>query len=181
MNITSISKRYAKALLSLGQEDGNYERYGNELREFSDFYLKNEEFRKVVLDPVYDFEDRKRLFRAILEKSGLSRTTRNFLNLLLVKKRIGIIRKIAEQYRYLKDEVSNVAQATIITTDTLDEGTLTRIKMVLEGLTAKTIKIDIKEDKSFIGGIIVQVGDRVWDGSVKTQLVNLKDALKRSA
>ena len=66
MNITSISKRYAKALLSLGQEDGSLEKYGIELKDFSDFFQKNEAFRKVVLNPSYNFEDRKRLLNAIL-------------------------------------------------------------------------------------------------------------------
>ncbi len=181
MDITSISKRYAKALLILGQEDGKFEKYGIELKDFSDFFQKNEAFRKVVLNPVYDFEDRKRLLNAILDKGGFSHTMSKFLNLLLVKKKIGVIKEITEQYRYMIDEIFNVARATITITNTPDQGTLARIKAALEGMLEKTVEINIKEDKNLIGGIIVHVGDRVWDGSVKTRLMNLEDILKRSA
>ena len=173
---SKVSKRYAKALFSLGQEDGNFEQYGRELFEFVEFFQDNEDFRKVASNPIFALEDRKKILEIVLDKSDFSGLMKNFLHLLLDKNRIETIEAIANHYSELTDVVSGVARAEIITAMPLKDEILGGIERSLEGLTSKKIKTEIREDKGLIGGVVVRIGDLVLDGSVRTQLEGLKES-----
>jgi F-type H+-transporting ATPase subunit delta len=176
---SKVSKRYAKALLSLGREDGNYEAYGENLQEFSSFCELNGEFADVITNQVFSIEDRREILKAVLEKSAFSVMMRNFLYLLLDKNRIGAIQEIAEHYERLTDDISNIARAEIVTTRPLKTEEQNRLEKVLGDLTSKNVRVEVKEDKGLIGGIIVKIGDLVLDGSIRAQLEGLKESLKR--
>jgi len=173
---SKVSKRYAKALFSLGQEDGNFEQYGRDLTGFVGFCQDNVEFRQVIANPIFGVEERKKVLMLLLEKSSFSGVVKNFLNLLLDKNRIGAIEAIAGHYSRLTDEASGIARAQVITARPLKEEALGRIEKRLEGLTSKKIKTEVKEDEGLIGGIVVKIGDMVFDVSVKTQLEGLKES-----
>jgi F-type H+-transporting ATPase subunit delta len=175
---SKVSKRYAKALFSLGQEDGHFGEYGQNLFEFAQFFQDNEDFRKVVSNPIFALEDRRKILEVVLERSDFSDLMKNFLNLLLDKNRIDSIEAIAEVYSTLTDEVSGVARAEILTAMPLKDEVLERIEKSLEGLTAKQIKSKVREDKGLIGGIVVRIGDLVLDGSVRAQLEGLKESFQ---
>jgi len=174
-----ISKRYAKALLSLGQEDGNYIGYGKDLQEFGRFCSANEEFIKVVANQIFSVEERKKVLDTVLDKSSFADLVNNFLRLLLDKNRIGGIQEISDYYSKLTDEISNITRADIVTAKPLKEEARDKLAVALARLTAKEVKIEVKEDESLIGGLVVRIGDLVLDGSVKAQIEGLKESLKR--
>lgn len=173
---SKVSKRYAKALFSLGQEDGNFEQYGRDLTEFTQFFQDNNDFRQVIANPIFAVEDRKKVLQTVLEKSNFSDVVKFFLNLLLDKNRIRAMEAITDYYSRLTDEVSGFARAEIITARPLKEEALGKIERSLEGLTSKKIKSEVREDKALIGGLVVKIGDVVLDGSVRTQLQGLKES-----
>ena len=107
---SKISRRYAKALLSLGEEDGQYVQYGENLKEFARFCKENDEFFRVVSSRLFKVEDRKKILESILQKSNLSEMVNNFLELLIDKNRIGAISEISEHYSKLTDEISNISE-----------------------------------------------------------------------
>ena len=170
----TVSKRYAKALFSLGQEDDNFQQYGRDLTEFTRICQDNPDFLKVIANPIFAVEERKKVLQFVLDKSSFSDRTKNFLNLLLDKDRIGAMEAIMDHYLRLVDEISDIARAEIITARPLKEEALGRIEKSLEGLTSKKIKSDVREDRGLIGGIVVKIGDLVLDGSVKAQLEELQ-------
>jgi F-type H+-transporting ATPase subunit delta len=176
---SKLSRRYAKALLSIGQEDGNYENYGISLESFAVFCSSNAEFYQVISNQIFSEEDRKKVLEAVLEKSGFAEMVKNFLRLLLEKNRIGAIEEITEHYSKLTDDLANIARAEILTAKPLKEETLGKVEKVLEGLTSKEVKVEVQEEPDLIGGIVVKVGDMVLDGSVRAQLEGLKESLKR--
>lgn len=174
-----ISRRYAKALLSLGQDDGHYEKYGQNLNEFNGFCSVNDEFFQVVSNQIFPVEDRKKILEIVLEKSLFSNVVKNFLRLLVDKNRITAIGGITDYYSRLTDELSNITRADIITAKPLKAKALDKLKKALTGLTSKDVRTDVKQDDSLIGGLIVKIGDLVLDGSVKAQLEGLKESIKR--
>lgn len=176
MIASRVSKRYAKALFGLGQEDGNFERYGRELLDFASFFRANKDFRQVIANPIFALEDRKKVLKLALRKSDFSDVVKHFLNLLLDKNRIPAIEAISEYYSRLTDEVSGVARAEVLTARPLKEKALERLERSLEGLTSKKIRSEVKEDKDLIGGIVVRIGDLVLDGSARAQLEGLKES-----
>ncbi len=173
---SKVSKRYARALFSIGREDGNYDRYGKELSEFAEFFAKNRDFREVISNPVFTLEERKNILKVVLERSDFSDIVKNFLNLLLEKDRISEIEAIKEHYSLLTDEVSNIARAEIITAMDLKQEVKDRLISALEKMTSKKIKASIKKDPDIIGGVVVKIGDLVLDGSVKAQIRGLVES-----
>ena len=174
-----VAKRYAKALLSLGQEDGKYQQYGKDLDDFARFLEKNREAREIIANPAFAVEDRKKILNAILGKSPYSDIVKNSLNLLLDKNRIDAIGEISAYYEKLTDEVGHIARVEVIAPRPLKEDALRRLEKVLEEMTSKRIRMEIKEDKSLIGGLVVKIGDLVLDGSIKAQLQGLEESLGR--
>jgi F-type H+-transporting ATPase subunit delta len=104
---------------------------------------------------------------------------KNFLRLLVDKKRFGAIEDISDYYSRLTDEISNITRADIVTAKPLKTKALEKLKKALAELTSKEVKTEVKEDESLIGGLVVKIGDLVLDGSVKAQIEGLKESLKR--
>ncbi|MBW1902594.1 MAG: ATP synthase F1 subunit delta [Deltaproteobacteria bacterium] len=176
---SKMSRRYARALLSLGQEEGQYAEYGQNLQEFADFCSANDEFFRVVSNQIFAIDDRKKIVETVLEKSSFSHMVKNFLRLLLDKNRIGLIKDITDHYSKLTDEISNITRAEVITARPLKEDAVDRLVQALKALTSKDVEIEVSEDASIMGGLIVKAGGLVLDGSVKTQLEGLRESLKR--
>jgi len=174
-----LSKRYARALFTLGQLDGSYVKYGHELDEFVKYYKQNADLRNVISSPVFVMDARKKILNAILNKVGFLPMVRNFLNLLLDKKRIGSIESINEYYARLADEVSNISHAEIFTAMPLKKDTLDRVVKTFEGLTSRSIRAKVIEDPDIIGGIVVKIGDTFWDGSIRAQFEGLRESFRR--
>lgn len=176
---TKISRRYAKALLSLGQEDGQYEGYGRHLQEFNNFCSANSEFFQVISNQLFSVEDRMHIIEAALEQSSFDLMVKNFLKLLLVKNRIGEIQQITDYYSKLTEDISNITRVKVFTARPLTKKTEDKLAAALAGLVSKKVVIEVAEDKSLMGGLVVKIGDLVLDGSVSTQLQRLKESLKR--
>lgn len=175
----TVSRRYARALLSLGKEDGNYLKYGEELKAFSDLLKKETQARYVLQSPIYDFTSRNNLLKSILNKTGFSQTINNFIQLLLTKGRIRYLEDISLFYAQLTDELSNIKRAKVTTAVKLSEDIIQRIQAALKEVVQKEVVVTVNQDPSIIGGIIAQVGDLTLDGSLQTQLKSLKESLRR--
>jgi F-type H+-transporting ATPase subunit delta len=176
---SAISKRYAKALLGIGQEDGKYEAYGNSLKDFVGFCGTNDEFFRVVANQIFSVEERKRVLDLVLGGSGFAPIIQNFLRLLLDKNRIGAVKEISEHYGKLTDNLTGITRAQVMTAWPMKDQTVLKIKKALEGISTGEVKIEVKDDAALIGGIVVKIGDLVLDGSVRAQLEGLKESLKR--
>ena len=173
---SKVAKRYAKALFEIGQEDGQFEKYGQDLNEFVAFYKQSDQFRQVISNPVFPVSDRKKILNYVLDKGEFSETTKSFLRLLLDKNRVRTIEAIRSYYLALTDEASNIARAEITTARPLKAEALERLEKALEAMTSKQIKSEVKEDRNLVGGIVVKIGDMVFDASIKAQLEGLKES-----
>jgi F-type H+-transporting ATPase subunit delta len=174
-----LAKRYAKALLTLGREDGNYENYGEELSRFVDFWEEEPEFADAVSNPLYAKDNRKVICRAVLEKMELSAVFRSLLDLMLEKNRMSIIADVRTYYQKLLDELANTSRAKIASAKPLSEEALEDIKSSLEKVTGHSIVVEAEVDPELIGGVVARVGDLVLDGSVRTQLTAIKENLMK--
>jgi F-type H+-transporting ATPase subunit delta len=175
----TISRRYAKALLSLGQEDGKYLQYGEEIKAFSEFLNQETKLREILRSPMYDAASRKKLLSLVLEKTGFSPTVNNFILLLMAKGRIRYLEEISTLYTQLTDELSNIKRAVVTTAIPLSDDILQRIQAALKEAVQKEVIVTVNQDPEIIGGLIAQVGDMTLDGSLRTQLRSLKESLRR--
>ena len=174
-----IARRYAKALLLIGKEDGNTEAYRAELAGVAELIGKEQDLEEAVANPLYDVDGRKRVLTAVIEKLELSKVTSSFLIFLFDKGRIGFLTSINEFYQKMADELKGVAHASLTSAAELSSDAVEKIRSALSTKTGKEIVLDVQQDPELIGGIVTQIGDLVLDGSVKTQLLNMRESLKR--
>lgn len=174
-----VAKRYARALLEIGKEDGNLDKYGQELAEMSSLFAGSAELEQVLANPAIEFDDRSKLLNTFLDKLGLSPIANNFFRLLMDRGRIADTRDISRVYARLLDEEKGITRADVVAAAPLSEEEVRRLKEVLTKLAGSDVVVEVKEDSSLIGGVRAQIGDLVLDGTVKTQLETLKDSLRR--
>ncbi|MDQ1239180.1 MAG: F-type H+-transporting ATPase subunit delta [Thermodesulfobacteriota bacterium] len=176
-----IAKRYAKALFNLAQEDGKVEQYGQELDAFVRLIGELPDLSNAIQNPLYKEAARKSVFHSVADRMGLTPIIKSFINLLIGKKRVQNVAEIAEYYHKLIDIHANIARAQIKAATSLDEGVIEEIAQTLEKMTGKKVVVEFQQDKSLIGGVIAKIGDLVLDGSVRRQLLNFKETMKRGA
>jgi len=175
----AIARRYAKALLLIGKKDGEAETYRSELSGISNLIGQNQSLQQAITNPLHDAGARKRVLETLIDRLGLSKIMRSFLLLLFDKGRIGFIDSIDEFYQKLADELKGVARATVTSATVLSSDTIEKIRKGLSHRTGKKVILEINQDPSLIGGIVTRIGDLVLDGSIKTQLLGMRESLKR--
>lgn len=176
-----IAKRYAKALFSLAVKDGLVDQYGQEVDAFVQVMAQLPDLADALRNPLYPEAARKSLFASVADKAGLSPIIRSYLNLLIEKRRLANLAEISEYYHRLIDEHQNVARAKITAATQLDDKAIADIAKSLEKLTGKKVVIEFQVAPELIGGVVAQIGDLVLDGSVRRQLLNFRETLKRGA
>ena len=174
-----IARRYAKALLLIGKEDGQAEAYKEELGGLAALLEEQPELEQAICNPLYNAEGRKKVLETVIEKLALSKVMSAFLLLLFDKGRIAFLGDISEFYEVLADELKGIARASLVSATELSSETVDKIRESLSKKTGKEIILDIEQDPSLIGGIVTRIGDLVLDGSIKTQLFNMRETLKR--
>ena len=178
MKNTTIARRYAKALMLIGKEDGKAEDYGKELDSFASLLKREEMLSFAISNPLYDTLERKNVLQAILEKTNFSKIIKTFLILLFEKGRISYLVDINEFYQKFLDEFKGIVRADITFAMKPSSEETEKIKNALSKKTGKEVILNLKEDENIIGGVVAKIGDLVLDGSIKTQLLKMKETLK---
>ena len=179
MKNLAIARRYAKALLMIGKDDGQAEVYKDELDGVARLIQSNQELEQAITNPLHDATARKRVLSAVVEKLGLSQIMKSFISLLFDKGRIGFLEGINDFYQELADDLKGIARASVVSATELSDDAIEKIRQGLSKRTGKEVILDVKQDPGLIGGIVTRIGDLVLDGSVKTQLLNMRESLKK--
>lgn len=174
---SNIAKRYARAFFEISDAEKGYEAYYQEMGNFSAVLKENKSLGEFLANPIFAQSDKKAVVETILDQISISPLTANFLKLLVDKRRIDIISDIEGCYRELTDNALRKVRVTVKTAFPLTGESLDRLRAGLEGLTGKTVEMTVLEDSALIGGIVVRVGDKLYDGSIRTQLNNIRNLL----
>ncbi len=176
-----IAKRYSRALFNLAEEEKAIEQYGKELDGFNAVLKDFPDLGNALRNPLYPAATKRALFEKVAGGLELSPVMKSFLNLLVEKKRIPDLPDICDYYHKLIDEHASIARAKVKAAADLSDGELKKIAAALEKKVGKKIVVEFQRDPSLLGGVFAQIGDLVLDGSVKRQLLNFKESLKRGA
>jgi F-type H+-transporting ATPase subunit delta len=173
----SLTRRYAKALLAIGIAQKSYDALGRELDRVADTLQRSPELKDALGNPIFPFAKRRLVLDELARRLGLSVVVRNFVMLLLDKGRIGALPDIARAHRTLVDEHAGRARATVTTSGPLDPGSESRLKAALERQSGKTVVLEKRQDPALLGGVVTQLGDLLYDGSVRSQLSRIREEL----
>ncbi len=179
MSNSAIAIRYAKALLNIATEQDSVERYAEELAGVA-AVLKKEDLLRLLLDsPTFPLEKKAAIMHDLAALLKLSEGMLRFLDLLLEKGRIDQLVQIDMNYRKFADNLSGIVRAKIRAAAELSQERTDAIKSGLEKQTGKQVLLTVEQDASLIGGLQAEVGGKLFDGSVKTQLKRMTETLAK--
>jgi len=177
----SLARRYARALISLGQDTGTVERLVADLDTFNTVLDTGDgQLRAVLSNPSLTIVERKSVLDAVLDKLSLDTNAANFLRLLVDKNRFAAFVGIRRATHDMADEIAGRVRATVTTTSELDPAMAATVQAALEESTGKKVIIEFRTDAGLIGGMVAQVGDISYDASVRARLDALRQALIRN-
>jgi F-type H+-transporting ATPase subunit delta len=177
---SSVARRYARALLSLGLEEGRFEQYGEELEAVLQAMKASRELGFLLSNPGYPAEQRHGAIAAVAGALELSPLTVNFLRLLVDRQRIADLAAVVRAYRAMVDQQAGRVRATVTSARPLSEEELGRVREAIGRMTGRSIVLESKTDPSLIGGAVTQVGATMLDGSLRTQLERMREELKNA-
>jgi len=173
----SVARRYARALFGIGVDAGKFEALGDELGELASLLNQSDELRQALENPVFRPEQKRAVMQSILPRVAPTPEVQRFVLLLLERRRIILLPAIARAYRDLTDAQLGRVRAEVTSAQELAPATLDRVRRSLEQRTGKKVLINSTVDPDLIGGVVARVGDLVLDGSVRTQLDDLRTRL----
>ncbi len=168
----SIARRYAKAILAVAEAENELEKTGEELLALASITAAPV-VSKAIVNPLMSETVRRDLATTIGREIGARQTMLNFVRLLADHKRLDQLGNIAIQYRRLLDEKLGRVRARIISATNLDPNDIARIVAVFEQRTGKKVLAETRIDESLLGGVVVDIEGKVFDGSLKNQLETL--------
>ena len=177
MSVETIARRYATALADIVTKTGETETVKAELKSWDELINSSVDLRTAFSNPAIQHIDKENVLGALINKTNPSRTTANFLRILLENSRLTDLSAILEKFESELEVRGGMVAAEITSARELSEAEKAELSRSLAGLTGKTVKPNFKIDTDIIGGVITRIGSTVYDGSVKTQLENLKKEL----
>jgi len=173
----SISRRYAKALLQLGIDGNNYEALGAELGRVVALIAEAPELHQALNSPVVAVSQRKAIATAVLGRLGVSPTILHFVLLLLDNNRVSALPAIAREFGALIDQQVGRVRGALTSAGPIDAGLVARIKAALEKRTGKQVLLETRQDPALLAGVVVQIGDVIYDGSARAALAGIREEL----
>jgi F-type H+-transporting ATPase subunit delta len=173
----SVSRRYARALFSIGVDRGNFEQLGKELDAFADLWAGSAELREALANPVFKAAEKRAVLQSLLPRVAPNGDVQKFILLLLDRRRLQAVPTIARAYREMTDLHTGRVRAHVTSAQPLGPTELNRIRDSLARRTGKHVVLEASVDPALLGGVVARVGDLVLDGSVRTLLGTLRDKL----
>ena len=172
-----IARRYAKALINLAEKD--LEITGNSLAEIADVYSNSTELSEVLSDTKVSSQIKQDVLKNILKKIKVSKLVDTFIRYLLAKRRIVLLPNIERAFNLLLQEKVGRIEAGITVAQEIPEVTINKLEKAISRYSGKEVAVNITIDPAIIGGIVTRIGSVVIDGSIHTQLNQIRQSIIR--
>jgi len=176
--VTGMTGRYSTALLELAVESDQLQQVERDLISFCELLDESEDLRRLVRSPVFSAEDQKNALSAILKLTNFDPLTCNFLELVARNRRLFAVRGMIDGFFALLADYRGEVTADVTTANELSESQLSLLKEALKFAIGQDVQIKTRVDASVLGGLVVKVGSKMIDSSLRTKLNNLKIAMK---
>jgi F-type H+-transporting ATPase subunit delta len=177
VSVSIVARRYAQALLDLGVEQGTLDRLVDEVGTVAAAWEASPELQNALENPLVAHAAKKAVISELAEQIGATPTTKHALLLLVDRRRTKALPYVARQLRELADARKGVVRAEVTAAAPLAEAYYTRLQAQLEKMTGQRVVIDRKTDPTLIAGVVTRIGDRILDGSLRTRLQSIRDAI----
>ena len=180
LSVSGVSGRYATALFELARDEKSVDAVKADLDKFAAMLAESEDLRRLVRSPVFAAEAQSKALAAVLEKAGISGISANFLKVLIANRRLFAVSDVIRAFNALVAKFKGEASADVTVAEALSDKNLDALKAALKSVTGKDVTLNTKVDPSIIGGLVVKLGSRMVDSSLRTKLNSIKNAMKEA-
>jgi F-type H+-transporting ATPase subunit delta len=176
--VSGMAGRYATALFELARESNAIDSVESDLEKFSSLLDESADLMRLVRSPVFSAKEQSKALAAVLERAGIGGLTERVLMVITANRRLFAVRDIIKTYMALVAHERGEVTAEVTVAEPLSAAYLAEITNALHVVTSKTVKVDVRIDPSIIGGLVVKLGSRMVDTSLRAKLNALKHVMK---
>ena len=179
-SVSGVSGRYATALFELARDQNLVDAVKADLDKFDALLNESADLKRLVRSPVFAADAQSKALSAVLDKAGIAGIAANFLKVLTANRRLFAVADVIRAYRALVAKFKGETTADVTVAEALSDKNLDALKVALKSVTGKDVALNVKVDPSIIGGLVVKLGSRMVDGSLRTKLNSIKHAMKEA-
>jgi F-type H+-transporting ATPase subunit delta len=180
-HISGMAGRYANALFELARENKAVDAVKADLERFDGMIGESADLARLVRSPVFGADEQLKALGAILDRAGISGLAANFLRVITTNRRLFAVRDMIRAFRALVARFKGEVTAQVTVAEPLNDANTGALKDALKSVTGgKDIDLDVRVDPAIIGGLVVKVGSRMVDSSLRTKLNAIKFAMKEA-
>ena len=179
-SVSGVSGRYATALFELARDEKSIDAVKADLDRFEAMLADSADLKRLVRSPVFSSGDQAKALGAVLDKAGIAGISANFLEVLTANRRLFAVRDVMRAFRALVAKFKGEVTADVTVAEALSDRNLDALKSSLKSVTGKDVTLNVKVDPSIIGGLVVKLGSRMVDSSLRTKLNSIKHAMKEA-
>jgi F-type H+-transporting ATPase subunit delta len=179
-SVSGVSGRYATALFELARDEKSIDAVKADLDLFEAMLSESADLRRLVRSPVFSADVQSKALSSVLDKAGISGISANFLKVLTANRRLFAVSDVIRAFRALVAKYKDEATADVTVAEKLSDKNLDALKTALKSVTGKDVALNVKIDPSIIGGLVVKLGSRMIDSSLRTKLNSIKHAMKEA-
>jgi F-type H+-transporting ATPase subunit delta len=178
--VSGMAGRYATALFELARETNAIDAVKTDLERFDALIAESADLARLVRSPVFSADEQLQALSAVLERAAIGGLAARFLKLVTTKRRLFAAREMVRGYRELVAKHKGEATAEITVAEQLRDEHLAALKNALKAVSGKDIDLHVSVDPGIIGGLVVKLGSRMVDSSLRTKLNSIRHAMKEA-
>jgi F-type H+-transporting ATPase subunit delta len=179
-SVSGVSGRYATALFELARDERAIDAVLLDLDQFNAMLDVSADLRRLVRSPVFSADMQVKALTVVLDRAGITGISANFLKVLTANRRLFAVADVIRAFRALVAKFKGEAAADVTVAEPLSDKNLDALKTALKSVTGKDVALNVKVDPAIIGGLVVKLGSRMVDSSLRTKLNSIKHAMKEA-
>jgi len=178
--VSGMAGRYATALFDLARETNAIDAVKDDLGRFIGLVAESPDLTRLVRSPVFSADEQLQALSAVLERAEIGGLAAKFLKLVTTNRRLFAVRDMFKAYRQLVAEYKGEATAEVTVAERLKDEHVAALRSALKAVSGKDVDLDIRIDPAIIGGLVVKLGSRMVDTSLRTRLNAIRHAMKEA-
>jgi F-type H+-transporting ATPase subunit delta len=179
-SVSGVSGRYATALFELARDEKSVDAVMADLTQFEAMLAGSADLTRLVRSPIFGADVQSKALSAVLDDAKIGGISAKFLKLLTANRRLFAVSDVIRAFRALVAKFKGEATADVTVAEPLNDKNLDALKTALKSVTGKDVALNVKIDPAIIGGLIVKLGSRMVDSSLRTKLNSIKHAMKEA-
>lgn len=178
--MSGVAGRYASALFELARDEKAVDAVARDLDGFDELMRNSSDLTRLIRSPVFTAEDQLKAINAVLARAGIGGLAANFMRLVASKRRLFVLPDMIRAYRALVARSKGIVAAEVRLAEEPSPKVMNEIKASLRDMAGSEVDVAVRIDPSLIGGLVVKVGSRMVDASLKTKLNSIRIAMKEA-